>query len=214
MLGAYGCKDLWLMPLLNLHLTTLEMAHSLTQPELAAIIQQIDRDSLINMTDYTYDHRARLIKPLVSYDGSALALSFLPAAGEGLDSETVSNLYSSLVSKERSKEDDTYTYHHLRRDLLNLVQETGVNCDQRYVVPSAHITLARFLVQEDHNTKEKMEVWIKKIEDINEWLEREHWPNERSKGTEWVVGQDKGLDCREGQLWYGGGNTIRLGKEF
>jgi hypothetical protein len=28
------------------------------------------------------------------------------------------------------------------------------------------------------------------------------------------VGQEKGLDCRQGTLWYGGGETIRIGKGF
>jgi hypothetical protein len=32
--------------------------------------------------------------------------------------------------------------------------------------------------------------------------------------AEWLVGDGKGLDCREGALWYGGGQTVRLGKGF
>lgn len=49
------------------------------------------------------------------------------------------------------------------------------------------------------------------------WLEETFWPQEggeRNDEGEWVVGQEKGLDCRRGQLWYGGGETVNLGKGF
>jgi hypothetical protein len=193
-----------------MHLTALEITHSLTDPEIQAIISRMGPVSIATMTDYTFSHRARLIKPMLSYDGSALALSFLPAAGEGLP-------LSASSSSERSQEDDRFTYHHLRRDLFNIAKATGVNIDSRYVVPSSHITLGRFLTQDDHDSPEKMERFIKKIEEINAWLEEEYWPKdggERREDGEWIVGQGKGLDFREGTLWYGGGNTVRIGKGF
>jgi hypothetical protein len=193
-----------------MHLTALEITHSLTDPEIHAIISRMGPASIATMTDYTFSHRARLIKPMLSYDGSALALSFLPAAGEGLP-------LSASSSSERSQEDDRFTYHHLRRDLFNIAKATGVNIDSRYVVPSSHITLGRFLTQDDHDSPEKMERFIKKIEEINAWLEEEYWPKdggERREDGEWIVGQGKGLDFREGTLWYGGGNTVRIGKGF
>jgi hypothetical protein len=199
------------MPLQNLHLTALEITHSLTEPEIHAIVSNIGKPTAETMTDYTYYHRARLIKPMLSYDGAALALSFVPAAGETLPSKEIS------VAEERTQEDDKFTYHHLRRDLFNIARKTGVSVDSRYVVPSSHITLGRFLTQDDHNTPEKMINWIKKIEEINAWLEEEYWPKEgekRKEEGEWVVGQEKGLDFRGGTLWYGGGNTIRIGKGF
>jgi hypothetical protein len=162
------------------------------------------------MTDYTFSHRARLIKPMISYDGAALALSFLPAAGELLPCE-------KSESEVRTQEDDSFTYHHLRRDLFNIASKTGVSVDSRYVVPSSHITIGRFLTQDDHDTPEKMVNWIKKIEQLNAWLEEEYWPKENGKRREdgeWIVGQERGLDFREGTLWYGGGNTVRIGKGF
>jgi hypothetical protein len=201
--------DLWLMPLDRLHLTALEITHSLTDPEIHAIIAAMGSCTVEKMTDYPYSHRARLIKPILSYDGAAVALSFLPAAGESLP--------SSSSHDERTKDDDKFTYHHLRRDLFNIARATGVSIDSRYVVPSSHITLGRFLTQDDHDTKEKMEKWFEKIDEINEWLEKELWPKngeERKLKAEWLVGDGKGLDCREGRLWYGGGQTVRLGKGF
>jgi hypothetical protein len=199
------------MPLQNLHLTALELTHSLTQPEVDAIISHLGKPTAEIMTDYTFSHRARLIKPMISYDGAALALSFLPAAGELLPSKKPES------SEERTQEEDGFTYHHLRRDLFNIASKTGVSVDSRYVVPSSHITVGRFLTQDDHDTPEKMVGWIKKIEELNVWLKEEYWPKKdgkRREDGEWVVGQERGLDFREGTLWYGGGNTVRIGKGF
>ena len=55
-----------------------------------------------------------------------------------------------------------------------MVQAAGVEVGSRYQVPSAHITLGRFLVQEGHDTPEKREKWIKAIDEVNQWLERKN----------------------------------------
>lgn len=148
---------------------------------------------------------------MLSFDGAALALSFLPAAGEGL-----SALQDSSASV-RTAQDDVFTYHHLRRDLFNIAKKTGVSIDSRYIVPSSHITVGRFLTQDDHVGPGKMAAWIAKIESINKWLESEYWPKgggEVREDAQWIVGQEKGLDCRIGTLWYGGGSTVRIGEGF
>ncbi|KAH8602230.1 RNA ligase/cyclic nucleotide phosphodiesterase [Bisporella sp. PMI_857] len=194
-------SNLWLMPLERMHLTALEITHSLTDPEIHSIVDAIGPEAIAAITDYTYTHRARLINPMVSYDGAALALSFLPT--------------SPLPSSSPS--DPNFTYHHLRRDLYNLASRTGVSVDSRYVVPSSHITLARFLVQDDHDSPEKMKAFLDGVDSLNSWLQEMYWPsdgNDRVPEGDWIVGEEKGLDCREGQLWYGGGRTVRLGKGF
>jgi hypothetical protein len=191
------------MPLTKLHLTALEITHSLTSPQIKSILSNLGPEAIEKMTDYTFSNRARLIKPMLSYDGAAVALSFLPAAGENLSSIESS---SEAGKGGRSKDDDNFTYHHLRRDLFNIAKATGVSIDSRYVVPSSHITIARFLTQEDHDSPEKMNVFVEKIEVLNKGLEAEE--------VEWVVGSEKGLDCREGTLWYGGGETVRIGRGF
>ncbi|KAJ5051515.1 uncharacterized protein L3040_001291 [Drepanopeziza brunnea f. sp. 'multigermtubi'] len=201
---------LWLMPLPNCHLTALEITFSLTLPQVNSIVADLGNVVARQMTDYTYTHRARLIKPKLSYDGAALALSFLPAAGEALSTSSPDDISA------RIKKDDNFTYHHLRRDLFDIASKTGVKVDSRYVVPSSHITVGRFLTQEDHDSPEKMAKFIELVEAINDWLEKEFWPREGERRIEgeWIVGQEKGLDYRIGPLWYGGGETVRIGKGF
>ncbi|KAF3197136.1 transport between ER and Golgi ATPase protein [Orbilia oligospora] len=226
--------NLWLMPPPNLHTTVLEITHSRT-PEYIADLVKTMRPSLQSIVDHTYTHRAKLVKPMLSFDGSACAISFVPAApaGEGKDNGKDSHNYN-------------YTYHHLRRDLYDLSKESGVEIDSRYTVPSAHITIARFITTEDHVPsqlavgetaepeaiasatsiladssqpdlratipavkieKSKMEKWVESLDEINQWLSEYE-----GDGAEWIVGEEKGLDCRIGRLWYGGGETVVLGK--
>ena len=190
---------------MNLHMTAQETSFSLTAPEINALVEKM-LPYVPEIADYTFYHQARLVKPMVSYDAQALALSFLPAAGEN----------------GRSPSEDGYTYHHLRRDLFSKAQSTGVKVASRYVIPSAHLTIGRFIKEQDfeaadgsvdHETVKKL---IDAIEEINEWLEREYWPKDgRIKdGGEWIVGEEKGLEYRKGALWYGGGETVHLGKGF
>lgn len=197
---ANPSPDLWTMPQERLHLTALEITHTVTTEEVQGLVKQME-PKLAEMVDYTRTHCARLVKPMLSYDSAAIAISFLPAAGEALP-------------QGRDVSDDAFGYHHLRRDLYNLSESTGVKIDSRYVVPSSHITVGRFLTQDDHVGM--MGKWTAGIEEINAWLEKEYWPKEGKikEGGEWIVGQEKGLDCREGTLWYGGGNTVLLGKGF
>ncbi|KAL2000651.1 hypothetical protein VTN02DRAFT_2790 [Thermoascus thermophilus] len=203
------------MPPEKLHMTTLELAHSLTEPEMEAIVSTVKQTGISHIVDYTLGHQARLIKPMISYDASAMALSFVPAAGEG-------------AGMHRSAEADKYTYHHLRRDIYDKAATAGIQVASRYTVPSAHITIARFVTQDgflregaaedgrpsgvDHDRVKEL---IEKIEEINRRLQSEYWPKEDGnikQGGEWIVGQEKGLDFRKGRLWYGGGETILLGQ--
>lgn len=222
---------LWLMPIPNLHMTAMEATHSLTAHEIEDIVTAL-RPSCQEIADLPSapGHAARVIKPMVSYDSAALALSFVPAAGEALP-------------PLRTATEDAFTYHHLRRSLYSLINKS-VPVDSRYVVPSAHLTVARFNTPNPFvptpddsltSTNEsggpldsvagidisKREALICKIEEINELLQREYWPQPQGgsdahqtipKGGEWIVGEEKGLDFRKGRLWYGGGETVYLGK--
>ena len=201
------------MPPDNLHMTTMEVTHSLTEAEIEHLVQILTPSSK-EIADSSHARRARLIKPMLNFDAAALALSFVPAAGEALE-------------PDRSDEDDRYTYHHLRRDLHTAITLGGVPVASRYVVPSAHLTIARFnspnVFGGDENDEsvtldpEKRKYWLREINLINQWLEAEFWPvdGEQIKpGGQWIVGEEKGLDFRKGTLWYGGGQTVYLGKGF
>ncbi|EXJ77883.1 hypothetical protein A1O3_09042 [Capronia epimyces CBS 606.96] len=208
-----AAPDLWVMPPDNLHITVMEVAHSKTESEIAELVDTVKAHHK-DIADYTMSHRARLIKPVLSYDSAALALSFVPAAGES-------------PSHWRAAKDDEYTYHHLRRDSYAALTEAGIRVGSRYVVPSAHLTIARFnspnvfggdpLDESATLDIKKRRHWINELELINKWLEVEYWPEEGQlikPGGEWVVGEEKGLDFRKGTLWYGGGETIYLGEGF
>ena len=197
------------MPEDNLHMTAMEITHSLTVPDIEHIVERI-RPHIADITDYTFDHRTRIIKPMLSYDSAALALSFVPASGESL-------------RDKRGPGHDEYTYHDLRRDLFRLCQNAGVAVASRYVVPSAHLTIARFNSQDvfgDEKMTHSVEMrqqWLEHIQAINDWLRDEYWPVAGGgirPGGEWVVGEEKGLDCCKGTLWYGNGIRVRLGKAF
>lgn len=186
---------------------------SRTPEEISALVATI-RLTTAKLANYSYTHRSRVVKPMIVYDLAGVALSFVPAAGE------------PLVSSDRAvypfggdgKLDDGYSYHHLRRDVWDMVRtDAGVEVGSRYVVPSAHITLGRYLTQEDHATPDARERWVQNIDEINAWLAAEVWTNQDERTGfvgEWLVGQERGLDLRAGRLWYGAGRTIMTGEGF
>ena len=187
-------------------MTTLEIVHSGRDEDVSALVTTL-ASQLGHITDYTYLHPVGLVKPMISYDTSAFALSFLPAVNE---------LHSSL--------DTSYTFHHLRRDLYNACKDAGAMLAPRYVVPSAHITIGRFLSQSEFQMtkggervtdKAKVLRWLDVVESTNAWLQEKYWPkgdHETPTAGQWIVGSEKGLECRGGTCWYGGGYCIRLGK--
>jgi len=155
---------------------------------------------------------------MLTYDAAAVALSILPAADQP---------------------GDEYTYHHLRSSLWDLssitselnrqktsVDETrGVEINTRYIVPSAHLTIARFVTAKDTTVDgmeegsvdgEKMREWVEVIEQVNDWLEREHWGAgvTEEEVMQWVIGEGTGLDFRSGACWYGGGESVAVGEGF
>ncbi|THC92352.1 hypothetical protein EYZ11_008168 [Aspergillus tanneri] len=211
-------QTMWFAPSHFLHITTLEIAAARTPKEIEDIVATIKGSGVLpDLADYTFHKRTRLIKPIVSYDATAMGLSFVPAAGEG-------NTARMYVTG-----DNNYTYHHLRRDLFDQVTATGVELKPRYIAPSAHITIARFITQDgflldgsskdgDHTVNhECVAALVEKIEQINEELREKYWPRQdggmSSKG-EWLVGQGEGLELQKGVSWYGGGEKVFVGRGF
>lgn len=192
-------------------MTVLEVAHSLTESKIKELLRNLE-PTVSDITNYPFDHRVKLIKPLLSYDNQAVALSFLPTSEE--------NIPDALAGDANA-----YTYHHLRRDLYDLCKSTGVAVGSRYVVPSAHLTIARYVSERnlDGDDKDKlpgserMVRWACHLEEMNAWLKEEYWPESRSATKaqgDWFVGEARGLECRAGTLWYGGGWSVHVGKDF
>ncbi|KAJ7817776.1 RNA ligase/cyclic nucleotide phosphodiesterase [Mycena olivaceomarginata] len=155
----------WIVPQTSLHTTVLEIAHSRTPEEIASLVPQI-RGVAPSILNCTCTHHTRLVKPLLCFDASAFVLSFLPA----------------LASMPG---DEAYTYHHLRRDLFALARGSGTAIESRYAVPSAHMTLGRFICAEDLHTGGRVD---------------------REKGAPAVA---------HGPVWYGsGGETLMVGETF
>ncbi|OKP10051.1 hypothetical protein PENSUB_4516 [Penicillium subrubescens] len=193
-------------------MTTLEMLPARTLAEVNELEKFLkENTSLQDIVNYTLSHRARLVRPIVSYDASALALSFIPAV-EDRDREV------------DGKSNKSYSYQYLRSDLYDIVTEAGCQLEARYTVPSAHVTIARFVRPVGWSEREsggsdlfhkRAQELVATIEDINQELRSDHWKRfgDPSRG-EWVVGQEKGLELMKGRSWYGKGESIIIGKGF
>ncbi|KAJ5900081.1 hypothetical protein N7495_004825 [Penicillium taxi] len=162
--------SLWVMPPECLHTTVLEVAHSLTEGQIDELVRILLSSDVTpkQISEYATTHKTCLLKPTVSFDSSALALSFVPVGGEG-----------------------DYTYHHLRRDIFDMVRQAGLPVASRYIVPSAHITIARFINQEGFMEEGKVDhlkvkAFIDKIGNINKKLQEEYGPHvtQENKGVE------------------------------
>lgn len=193
------------MPPENLHMTTLEMMSARTAPEVDEVVTFLQEEApLQELVNYTLTHRAPLGHPIVSYDASALALSFVPIASRA----------------EVEEGDGNYSYHHLRSDLYDLVTRSGCQIRARYTVPSAHLTIARFVMPVGSTEVEELEVTyemavklVEKIEDINQELRSDHWKKFGSPSRgEWTVGQERGLELNKGVAWYGTGDAVLIGE--
>lgn len=185
-------------------MTVLEVTHSQTEVDISRLVEEM-HSKIPEITDYTCNHRARLVKPMLSYDAAAIALSFLPAAGED-------------IHGDRNPKGDGYTYHHLRREIYALSKSTGIEIASRYVVPSSHLTIARFVSRKDFTNadtgaldKQKIEDVVGKFVSINHDLQAE---DQSSQTETWQVGEGKGLVCRTGTVWYGGGQSQHEGRGF
>jgi vesicle-fusing ATPase len=118
----------------------LEIVTGATEAEVDNLVVAI-LPSVPRITDYVLDHRTNLVKPFLCFDTSALALTFVPATREAIDAES-----SGRVE---------YTDHHLRRDVHSLAIETGIQIEPRYILPSAHLTIARHVSQDDIQETER-----------------------------------------------------------
>lgn len=167
---AHG--PIWVMPRDCQHMSVLEIIHSATPLEVENLLQDLKP----NLRQILHLNRSTtLCRPLVCFDASAVALTFIPI------------------------DTDPYTYTHMRADIFDRVSQS-VPIESRYQVPSAHITLIRFV---EKITGDKVKLFLDTIDRINRKLEH--------STVTWTVGSEHGLSCRCGRIWYGGGWTEHTG---
>ncbi|KAF4435853.1 60s ribosomal l44 [Fusarium acutatum] len=174
---------IWLTPSLDLHMTVLEIVHSETREVVDACLEQLQPRSM-DVVHFARHHPIQLVRPQLSFDRSAVAMTFVPAA------------------------DRLYTYLHLRRDLAELLEETGIQVASRYTTTSSHLTLARHIEGDDLVALATRKAWVSAIEAMNERLAQD--------GLccyEWNIGLDSQLIIQKGNLWYGGGECVADGNE-
>lgn len=168
----------WVAPAPFLHLTLLEVTHSTSPPALAALLAvPLLQSTLAKLPDIPATLPCTLYRPQLNVDPTALSLSFLPRASAASPS----------------------TYHHLRRALFASYHSSGAApaSNARYVHPSAHITLARFLRPLDPCAL------VEAVADVNAWLAQLG----DDEGV-WSVGEEGGVQVRTGPVWYGGGDVF------
>ena len=195
-------RVLWTMPPDNLHMTVLELAHSMMgeqgEIKLHGLIRDLEEGGAMQEIlsapgqAWKAGRRAvRLARPMVVYDAAAIAVSFLPV---------VAGSFDSTRAGSPSENASEYTYHHMRRDCWNIAS-SAVPVASRYVVPSAHLTAARFVGNEgvDAGCVKRL---VERIDSLNGQLEE---TSRESRQHEWVVGEERPMELRAGSCWYGDG---------
>ena len=152
-------------------MTALEISNPKSSSALYANATRL-RSVLPSIAGIPDTHRITLTSPLLSFDAAGLAISFVPAL------------------------DGLYTYHHFRQEIFDKATSAGVQVTSRYYVPTAHVTIARF-VAERNLGGEGVQEWLERIEHINHWL--------GGLEVKWVVGKEAAIECRVGRVWYGDG---------
>ncbi|KAG8989004.1 hypothetical protein FRB94_001781 [Tulasnella sp. JGI-2019a] len=151
-----------------LHMTIYEVTHSRTSDDLELYLNRI-RQHREGLFDLPFD-KVTLDAPLVNFDASAVAFSFLPL-------------------------DSPYSYQHLRSDVFQRLSKIGVTWEGRYILPSAHITIARF-ISTDFLQATTMQKWVELIDQLSAECED-------SKET-WNLGEGI-AEISTGRSWYGHG---------
>ena len=187
-------------------MTVCEVAHSRSEAEIEKLVEQLrpvlGKLEVVLEEKAKEGRKARFDRPMVMVDGAGVAISFLPSAREG--------------EKER------WGYHHLRAEVFEIVNEAVV-VGSRYVVPSAHLAIARYVREMG---REEVERLVGAIDGVNAVLERAFGSREMDDETStreglesdmgsWMVGEERGLEVRAGACWYGdGGRTVTVGKSI
>lgn len=194
--------EMWTVPPGNLHMTVLELAHSMTgtdgENKMHGLIRNLEENGtaheILSVPVSAWEmggKAARLARPMVVYDPAAVAVSFLPVVAGSIDRDGTGSPFKNASE---------YTYHHVRRDCWNIAS-SAIPVASRYVVPSAHLTVARFVGKDGINAQRMREL-LERIDSLNGQLEE---IDMESRQHEWVVGEERPMELRAGSCWYGAG---------
>jgi hypothetical protein len=184
---------LHMIPAEDMHLSVVEISHRHTIHFLRNVYSFIG-DELLGKLLSTLDGQPPvLIKPMLLFDRSGVALSFVPALAEN-------------------------TYHHLRTRLHTMLLETGMAIDTCYTAPIAHVTIARFVedtlfkpsLYGPKTKEEQVRAWDDLISAVNRDLRRKYWGDRDGAGFEWAVGKELGLEAQLGYIKFGRPRRIAL----
>lgn len=220
-IGGRGEGGVWWMPARNLHMTVMEAIHSVTSDAVEEVLANMEGGpaGLGEIADLVVEGvlegGVRLGKPMVCFDGQAVAVSFLPLPSGVKDVKEDGEkgiIEGSKQLAEGSKSDVVVSegwnggYHGLRARIWEECAKRGINVGSRYVVPSAHVTVMRYVGDGGAKWKGGVKGWVEGVERVNGWLEG------LGEEGEWMVGEERGCVWRKGRLWYGCGETLCVGK--
>jgi hypothetical protein len=180
---------LHMIPAEDMHLSIVEISHRHDVPFLRKVHSFLGDHLLLKLLSVISSPEReplRLIKPMLLFDKSGVALSFVPAVADN-------------------------TYHHLRTQLHTMLLETGMAIDTCYTAPIAHITIARFVDDRlfipcpdwPKTKEEQLHAWEDLISAVNRDLRRKYWGEGNEAAFEWVVGKELGLEAQLGYIKFG-----------
>ncbi|KZT21047.1 hypothetical protein NEOLEDRAFT_798004 [Neolentinus lepideus HHB14362 ss-1] len=171
--------SIWLMPEPCLHMTSMEWFHSVDNVTIHKLVDKIPVN-VAHSISAGPKVPIHLDTPVLSFDRNALAITFLPSL----------------------KTNEGYTYLHYRRDLLDAaasVDDPDLVIYMRYALPSAHITIARFI--EPLSPENKGRGWVEALEKVDREVVRPQ------TNLIWTLRGPTIL--RAGTVWYGGGFAVK-----
>ncbi|KAL2192215.1 hypothetical protein P885DRAFT_48207 [Corynascus similis CBS 632.67] len=168
----------WLVPKGDIHLSVLELSHRHSIDYLRGVLRKIGTERIETMlrVPSSLDEKPSLVRPQLSFDKLGFALSVVPSIAT------------------------PFTYHHLRADLQRRALESGIAIDTCYTALSAHVTIARFVMDgllEEEGANEK---FLELVKAVNRELGEEYGRVPEGAASEWRVGE---LELQLGYLKFG-----------
>ena len=163
---------LWLPPPHYLHITVYEVTHSRTAEQLQPLLAAVRSHESQLFSALPVD-RVRFDSPLLNYETSTVALTLLPVDVGDYDITT------------------------LRAEVGERLSAVGVQWEGRYVAPTAHITIGRFI--RSQLQRATMEQWLAKLDELRD--ECRQWQGE------WCLAHGS-LQVMTAASWYGHGTVV------